>query len=56
MVSEYKGIDKNYKNVLKKALSDYDLEKRMDRIKERINSLSLEELEKVLEGIEDGIS
>lgn len=56
MVSEFKGIDKNYKNVLKKSLSDYDLEKRMNRIKEKINSLSLEKLEKIIEGIEDGIS
>lgn len=56
LICEYKGIDKNYKVLLKKALNDYDIEKRMERIREKINNFSLEELEKIIEGIEDGIS
>ena len=53
LLEEYKGIDKNYKIVLSKALKNYDIEKRLTRLKSKINNLTIEELEKVIDGLED---
>ena len=54
LLEEHKGIDKNYKIVLSKALKNYDIEKRLTRLKSKINNLSTEELEKVIDSLEDG--
>ena len=54
LLEEYKGIDKNYKIVLSKALKNYDIEKRLTRLKSKINNLSTEELERVIDSLEDG--
>lgn len=51
--NEYKGIVKNYNNILKKALQNLEMEKRLERLKKRINNFSLEELEKLVEDIEN---
>ena len=53
LLEEYKGIDKNYKIVLSKALKNYDIEKRLTRLKSKINNLSTEELERVIDSLED---
>lgn len=53
LLEEYKGIDKNYKIVLSKALKNYDIEKRLTRLKSKINNLTIEELERVIDGLED---
>lgn len=53
LLEEHKGIDKNYKIVLSKALKNYDIEKRLTRLKSKINNLSTEELEKVIDSLED---
>ena len=53
LLEEHKGIDKNYKIVLSKALKNYDIEKRLTRLKEKINNLSTEELERVIDSLED---
>ncbi len=53
LLEEYKGIDKNYKIVLSKALKNYDIEKRLTRLKNKINNLTIEELERVIDGLED---
>ena len=42
LLEEYKGIDKNYKIVLSKALKNYDIEKRLTRLKSKINNLTIE--------------
>lgn len=52
LLEEYKGIDKNYKIVLSKALKNYDIEKRLTRLKSKINNLTIEELERVIESLE----
>lgn len=54
LVEEKKGIGKNYSNNLKEALKKFDMEKRLNRIKTRINDFSTDDLEKIIEGIEDG--
>lgn len=54
LLEEHKGIDKNYKIVLSKALKNYDIEKRLTRLKSKINNLSTEELERVIDSLEDG--
>ncbi len=54
LVEEKKGIGKNYGNNLKEALKKFDMEKRLNRIKTRINDFSTDDLEKIIEGIEDG--
>lgn len=53
LLEEHKGIDKNYKIVLSKALKNYDIEKRLTRLKSKINNLSTEELERVIDSLED---
>lgn len=53
LLEEHKGIDKNYKIVLSKALKNYDIEKRLTRLKNKINNLSTEELERVIDSLED---
>ena len=39
------GISKKYNEVLKLALSKYDMEKRVNRIIDKVNNCSIEELE-----------
>ena len=39
------GISKKYNEVLKLSLSKYDMEKRVNRIIDKVNSCSIEELE-----------
>ena len=56
LVSEKKGIAKNYGLTLSKALKKYDMEKRLVRIKSRIEEFSVDDLEKIIEGIECGKS
>ena len=52
VLSEFKGIDKNYKLVLKDSLKNYDLEKRLDRIREKLDGLTTDELEKIISSLE----
>lgn len=54
LVSKYKGINKNYNTILKKALQNSEIEKRINRLKRKIDECNTEELELILEGIEDG--
>ena len=54
LLEDKKGVNKKYNTVLSKVLKKYDLEKRLKRIKEKINHFSIEDLEKIIEGIESG--
>ena len=54
LIEEKKGNNKKYNKVLSEALKKYDLEKRLIRIKDKINNFSAEDLEKIIEGIESG--
>ncbi len=54
LIEEKKGNNKKYNKVLSEALKKYDLEKRLIRIKDKINTFSAEDLEKIIEGIESG--
>ncbi len=54
LIEEKKGNNKKYNKVLSEALKKYDLEKRLIRIKDKINNFSTEDLEKIIEGIESG--
>lgn len=54
LVEEKKGISKNYNSVLGQALKKYDMEKRLVRIKSKIDNFSADDLEKIIEGIESG--
>ena len=54
LLEDKKGVNKKYNTILSKALKKYDLEKRLKRIKEKINHFSIEDLEKIIEGIESG--
>lgn len=53
LIKEKKGIAKNYVALLKEALKKVDLEKRLNRIKTKINNFNTEDLEKIIEGIEN---
>lgn len=54
LIEEKKVNNKKYNKVLSEALKKYDLEKRLIRIKDKINNFSAEDLEKIIEGIESG--
>ena len=54
LIEEKKGNNKKYNKVLSEALKKYDLEKRLIRIKDKINNFSTQDLEKIIEGIESG--
>ena len=54
LIEEKKGNNKKYNKVLSEALKKYDLEKKLIRIKDKINNFSAEDLEKIIEGIESG--
>ena len=45
LLEENNGISKKYNEILKVSLSKYDLEKRVNRIIEKVSNSSIEELE-----------
>ena len=53
LLYEYKGVSGVYTMLLKNGLKHFDMEKRVERLKENIESLSLDELEKIVERLED---
>ncbi len=53
LLDEYKGVSGVYTMLLKNGLKHFDMEKRVERLKENIESLSLDELEKIVERLED---
>lgn len=53
-VARYKGIDKDYDKLLSQGLKRYDMNVRLDRLQSKIEKMSLEELEKLVEAIESG--
>ena len=53
LLEEKRGLDKNYKIVLSKALKNYDMEKRLTRLKDRINDLSTDDLERIIDNLEN---
>ncbi len=53
IIKAYKGIDKNYKEVLKEALPNIEMNKRLNRLKDKIDLCSNEKLEQILELLED---
>ncbi len=56
VVSEHKGISKNFLKVIKKAREQLDIEKRVNILRDKINSFSLDKLEKIIEQIENETS
>lgn len=56
LIEEKKGITKNYNSILSNALKKYDMEKRLVRIKSKIENFSADDLERIIEGIESGES
>ena len=48
-----KGITKNYNNVLKASLKKMEMETRLNRLQTKLDNFSLDDLEKVVEGIEN---
>lgn len=54
LVDSYKGIAKNYVNVLRVAVKNSMIEARIARAKAIIDDCSTAELEAILEGIENG--
>ena len=53
-VAEFKGINKNYQSILKKALKKIDVEVKMERVKQIIDNLNEQQLDKLIEVIENG--
>lgn len=52
-VAKYKGVDKDYDRLLSDGLKRYSMNVRLDRLKSKIEKMSLEKLEKLVEAIEN---
>lgn len=53
-INSFKGIKKNYNNILKKSLKSVDVEQRMNRLKKIIDNCTKDEIEAIIEGILNG--
>lgn len=53
IIDSYKGIGKNYQILLKESLKRLEMEQRINRLKERIEDFTVEDLERVIEGLEN---
>ena len=54
IISSFKGLNKNYQRILKKATNNIGVQARIDKLKDIIDNLSNEEIEHLIEAIEDG--
>lgn len=52
LIEEHKGIKKAYINMLKTSLTKLEMETRLKRLQNKLDNFSLDDLEKVVEGIE----
>lgn len=53
LIEESKGLKKNYNIILKESLKKMEMETRLNRLQTKLDNFSLNDLEKVVEGIED---
>ena len=53
LIKDVKGIKNNYKKILKVALKNMEMENRLDRLQSKLNNFTIDDLEKVIEGIEN---
>lgn len=53
LIEESKGLKKNYNIILKESLKKMKMETRLNRLQTKLDNFSLNDLEKVVEGIED---
>lgn len=52
LLEEHKGIAKAYNNMFKTSLTKLEMENRLNRLQDKLDNFSLDDLEKVVEGIE----
>lgn len=52
-IEEYKGINKNYNRILKESLKKIEMEERLNGLQTKLDNFTLDDLEKVIEGVED---
>lgn len=52
-IEEYKGINKNYNRILKESLKKIEMEERLNRLQTKLDNFTIDDLEKVIEGVED---
>lgn len=55
LIEEHKGIKKAYVNVLKASLTKLEMETRLNRLQTKLDNFNLDDLEKVVEGIENAV-
>lgn len=53
LLEEHKGVTKAYNNVLKTSLTKLEMENRLNRLQDKLENFSLDDLEKVVEGMEN---
>ncbi len=53
-ICDYKGVSKNYNRILKESLKNLEMEERLNRLQSKLDNFTLDDLEKVVAGIEDG--
>lgn len=53
-ICDYKGVGKNYNRILKESLKNLEMEERLSRLQSKLDNFTLDDLEKVVAGIEDG--
>lgn len=53
LVEKHKGIKSKYNKILKESLKSIDIDERLERLKEKLNNYTLEDLEKIVEALEN---
>lgn len=53
-ICDYKCVSKNYNRILKESLKNLEMEERLSRLQSKLDNFTLDDLEKVVAGIEDG--
>ena len=52
-ICDYKGVSKNYNRILKESLKNLEMEERLNRLQSKLDNFTIDDLEKVIEGVED---
>lgn len=52
-ICDYKVVSKNYNRILKESLKNLEMEERLSRLQSKLDNFTLDDLEKVVAGIED---
>lgn len=53
LIDSVKGVKNNYKKIIKISLKNMEMEERVNRLRSKLDKLTINDIEKVMEGLED---